>query len=216
MLPDFLKPKKQPFFLNYYLIWTPFVLVYQLTNRFHFIDLRELPMTGLDRAIPFLPWMIPVYISYLVYTFLVISRSLDDQEVKEIFILTHIQLGLAALFFIFFPVTFPRDLFYYSDPVTSAFNEFWLWFDDPANCFPSLHAILCMTAIKHSLKKPRPWLYVSWGLMIIVSTLTCKQHYIADIIAAAILYFLSLKLFDVYCSWMPGKIPAAPPSQSDQ
>jgi membrane-associated phospholipid phosphatase len=216
MLPDFLTPKKQPFFLNYYLIWTPFILVYQVTNRFHFIEVRQLPMTWLDNAIPFIPWTIPVYISYLVYTFLVISRSRDDNEVREIFILTHIQLGLAVFFFVFTPVSFPRDQFYYTNPVTSTFNEFWLWFDAPANCFPSLHAILCMTGVRYSLKKPYKWLYVSWGILIIISTLTCKQHYIVDIAAAAVLFPVSLKLFQVYCSWIPGKIPVAPPSKSDQ
>ncbi len=216
MIPECIKLKKQKWFLSYYLIWTPFIVVYQVTNRYHFIEPKELPMTWMDEAIPFVPWMVPVYVSYLIYTFLVIARSRDNDEVKDIFILTHIQLGLSALFFIFYPITFPRDLFYFTSPFTSAFNNFWLWFDAPANCFPSLHAILCMTAIRHSRHKKYQWIYITWGLAIIVSTLTCKQHYIVDILAGVFLYGLSLKIFQFYCSCIPGKIPSDPPSHNVQ
>ncbi len=210
------KIKKQKYFLSYYLIWLPFILVYQLTNRIHFIEPKNLSMTGLDQTIPFLPWTIPVYISYLVYTFIVISRSHDDEEVKDIFILTHIQLGLSALVFIFYPVSFPREAYYYSNSVTSGFNSFWIWFDAPNNCLPSLHTILSLTAIKYSWNKPKAWLYCSWGILIILSTLTCKQHYVVDIIAGFIVYWLSLKLFSLYCSWIPGKSPECPLSQTSQ
>jgi membrane-associated phospholipid phosphatase len=33
-----------------------------------------------------------------------------------------------------------------------------------------------------------------WGILIIISTLTCKQHYFADIIAAAILFCVTLMI----------------------
>jgi membrane-associated phospholipid phosphatase len=160
--------------------------------------------------------MIPVYVSYLIYTFVVIARSRDDNEVKDIFILTHIQLGISVIFFVLLPVTFPRDQFYYNSPLPSLFNDFWLLFDKPYNCFPSLHTILCLTAIRHSRHKPFQLFYVSWGFLIIISTLTCKQHYVADFAAGVVVYFISVKLFSIYCSWSPGNIPVAPPSHKDQ
>ncbi|MFH1154516.1 MAG: phosphatase PAP2 family protein [Pseudomonadota bacterium] len=208
--------RKQKHFLSYYVLWLPFIAIYQVTNRFHIVEPKTLPLTWIDTAIPFIPWTIPIYVSYLVYTFVVVARSSDDNELRIIFFLTHLQLVLSALFFILFPVTFPREQFYYTDPVTSLFNSFWLMFDAPANCFPSLHTILCLTAIRHSLGKPASWLYVSWGILIIISTLTCKQHYMVDLVAGAGIYLISVRLFTTYCSWRPGKIPEAPPSQMDQ
>ncbi len=213
---DFLKIKKQKSILNYYLLWLPFIIIYQATNRIHFIEPRMLPMTWLDKTISFLPWTIPVYVSYLVYTFIVIARSQDDNEVKNIFILTHIQLGISVIFFIFSPVTYPRGNFYYTGTFTSMFNNFWVLFDEPYNCFPSLHTILCLTALRHSKQKPNKWIFYTWGLLIIASTLTCKQHYVADLVAGGIVYWISLKLFTIYCSWIPGKSPPPPPSQSNQ
>ncbi|MCP3941885.1 MAG: hypothetical protein GY710_10430 [Desulfobacteraceae bacterium] len=197
-MPEFLKVKKHKSILNYYILWLPFIIIYQVTNRFHFFEPRQLTMTTLDESIPFLPWTIPIYISYLVYTFIVIARSKDDDEVRDIFILTHIQLGLAVLFFIFFPVGFPRDQFYYTHPLTSMFNSFWVLFDGPSNCLPSLHTILCLTAIRHSSNKPKTKFYTAWGIMIIATTLTCKQHYIVDVLAGFAIYWLSLKIFFFY------------------
>ena len=216
MIPDFLKIKKHRCILNYYLIWLPFIMVYQVTNRFHLFEPRLLPMSRLDEAIPFLSWTIPVYVSYLVYTFVVITRSRDDDEVRQIFVFTHIQLAVAALFFIFFPVTYPREGFYYTEKVTSMFNGFWLMFDEPNNCFPSLHTMLCLTAIRYSMDKPGKWLYCAWGALIIATTLTCKQHYVIDIAGAFAAYWLSLKIFSFYCSRTPGKRDDCPPSQSSQ
>jgi len=213
---EVLKIKKQRYFPAYYLIWFPFILTYQITNRFHFIEPRLLKITWMDRMIPFVPWMIPVYVSYLVYTFVVIARSRDDREVKDIFVLTHIQLFLSVLFFVFYPVTFPRDQFYYAEAVTAVFNQFWIVFDAPNNCFPSLHTILCLTAIRHSIDKPHAWFYTGWGIMIILSALTCKQHYVIDIAAGVGVYFVSVRLFNCYCSWRPGKTPVEPPSSRDQ
>ena len=105
--------RKQRYFLAYYLIWAPYILMYVLTNRFPLFDPVRLPLTRLDQAIPFLPFMIPIYVSYLVYAFIVIARSRDDQQVTEIFYITHIQLLICLCFFIFYPVTYPRDDFYY-------------------------------------------------------------------------------------------------------
>lgn len=186
--------RKQKQFLSYYLIWTPYILTYVLTNRFPVREPVQLPVTWLDEAIPFLPFMIPVYVSYLVYAFIVIARSREDHEVNEIFHITHVQLLTCLVFFLSFPVTFPRDLYYFSDPLTSLFNRFWIWFDAPNNCFPSLHTANCCLAIHYSLDKKHRWLFVTWGLLIIAGTLTCKQHYVIDILAGMLVYVFSLKV----------------------
>lgn len=185
---------KQKHFLTYYIIWAPYILIYVLTNRFPILEPKQLPLTWLDQQIPFLPFMIPIYVSYLVYAFVVIARSREDREVNEIFYITHVQLLISLLFFITYPVTFPRESYYDGDAVTQLFYRFWLWFDAPNNCFPSLHTANCSLAIHYSLNKPHRILFVGWGLLIIIGTLVCKQHYIVDVLGGFVVYWLSVRI----------------------
>lgn len=204
--------RKQRYFLSYYLIWAPYILTYVLTNRFPLFEPVRLPLTAFDRAIPFLPFMIPIYVSYLVYAFIVIARSRDDRQVTEIFWITHIQLAISLCFFVFYPVTYPRDDFYYGGPVASIFNQFWIWFDAPNNCFPSLHTANCCLAIHYSWDKEKRLLYSAWGLLIIVGTLTCKQHYVVDILAGIVVYGLSIALARMWNITKRKKDPMPPKS----
>jgi len=188
--------KKQRHFFNDGLIWTPWLLIYILTNRYHFIDPVQLKVTWLDSIIPFVPFMIPVYLSYLVLVFVFIACLRDEKELNEIFFLSHIQLLISVAFFIFYPVYYPKDMFYNSDPVTSTFNQIWLWFDAGNNCFPSLHTSNCMLGIFYSLNFPLHirCVIIPWAVLIILSTLTCKQHYVIDILAGLTVCWLSIKI----------------------
>ena len=76
--------KKQKHFLNDALLWTPWLLIYILTNRYHFTDPVELKITWLDRIIPFVPFMVPVYLSYLVCILVFIACLRDEKELNEI------------------------------------------------------------------------------------------------------------------------------------
>ena len=190
---EYLLIKKQRRFINYYFIWAPYILIYQATNRLPFFPPRQLELSWLDRAVPFTSWLIPVYVSYLVYAFIALARSKDDWELNDLFYMTHFQLFVCALFFIFFPVSFPRHEYYSQAPITGVFMNFWLWFDAPNNCFPSLHTANCALAAHSSLGKPHQWLYFSWGALIIASTVLCKQHYVVDAAAGLLIYLLSIQ-----------------------
>ncbi len=41
--------------LWYLVLWVPYIAIYQLSNRFPLLEPHQLPMTALDRAVPFLP-----------------------------------------------------------------------------------------------------------------------------------------------------------------
>ena len=175
--------KKRNNILYYLLLWTPYIAIYQFTNRFHIIEPRYLALSPLDKALPFVPWMVPVYVSYLVYVFIFIYHCDDDRDLTRIFILSYFQVLISALFFIFFPVAFPVEMFYSQTEATDIFSRFWLWFDEPANCFPSLHAANSMLVIYLSQRK-KPIFRIGmsiWGALVIAATLLCKQHYIIDI-----------------------------------
>lgn len=177
--------KKRNNLFYYLLLWTPYIAIYQITNRFHIIEPKYLSFSMLDRAIPFVPWMVPVYVSYLVYVFFFIYHCEDDRDLTRIFMLSYFQVLFCALFFVFFPVAFPVDQFYSQMKATDVFSRFWLWFDEPANCFPSLHAANSFLVIYLSQKKT-PLMRVgmtAWGGLVVLSTLFSKQHYVIDISA---------------------------------
>ncbi len=101
---------------------------------------------------------------------------------------------IALPFFIFYPVSYPKDVFYEAGPATTAFNQIWLWFDAGNNCFPSLHTAICMLAIYYSRNfsfRVR-WIIIPWAALVILSTVTCKQHYVVDVVAGMILCLLSI------------------------
>jgi len=189
---DFIKKKNNIFY--YFLLWTPYILIYQLTNRFNLFEPKYLEFTKIDKAIPFVPEMIFIYISYLVYVFFFIYTCKNSRELKIIFYLSYFQVIVSAFFFVFFPVKFPVEQFYSENTYTSLFYMFWQWFDEPNNCIPSLHAANSMLVIYLSLKRKKNLIMPLWGVLIIISTLTCKQHYFADIIAAAILFCTTLMI----------------------
>ena len=184
--------KKQRCFLCYYVLWAPYIFTYQITNRIPLFEPAGLELSWLDRALPFTPFLLPVYVSYLVYAFIVVSRSKDDWELNELFYITHFQLIVCALFFIFFPVSFPRHEYYADGALTGVFLKFWLWFDAPNNCFPSLHTANSALAIHYSLGKPHQWIFAAWGALIICSTVLCKQHYAVDVAAGLGVYVASI------------------------
>jgi hypothetical protein len=68
--------------------------------------------------------------------------------------------------------------------------------DRPVNFLPSLHvanACICGFAMG---REPNAWRYVApiWALLIVVSTLTTKQHFVVDLPAGAALAGLSVWL----------------------
>ncbi|MBI9075425.1 MAG: phosphatase PAP2 family protein [Desulfatibacillum sp.] len=190
---DYILIKKQRYFFIYFLFWGPYTLVYELTNRCLLFSPTQLEFSWLDNALPFVSFLVPVYVSYLLFGCLILANSQDNWELNDLFYLTHFQLVVCALFFVFFPVTFPRHDYYVTSSITKVFLDFWLWFDAPNNCFPSLHTANCALAIHYSLGKKWQWLFCIWGVLIIISTVLCKQHYVVDLVAGLCVYLLTIR-----------------------
>ncbi len=179
--------------LTYALIWLPYIAFYQLVNRFPIFAPRELSMTALDRAVPFVPELLPLYVAYIPFYWWTGARSEDDQTATRFFYATHFQLLVCAAVWILFPVTMPRELFYGAATYNWA-DTFWRWFDAPNNCLPSLHAANCLLFIQFNWRRPARWLHTSIALAIIASTVLVKQHYVVDLAAGAAVYALAAAL----------------------
>jgi hypothetical protein len=156
--------------------------LYQVTNRYHLFPPRTLPLTALDRAIPFWPWTVVPY--FVLIGGMYLPAFLQD---RSFFLRTMTALTIGVLInytiFALWPTTLVRP----PAPTGTAFYEDWYrWLtviDTPANCFPSGHitapAIGCWAlAREHPQRR--------WGIALLfvpfaLTILTTKQHYVWDL-----------------------------------
>jgi len=139
-----------------------------------------------EQHIPFLPWTFVIYGS-LVIQYLVIAHRMPNRAFKKALVLFGCVVVISLILFVVFPIEFPRNL-YTSD---SWFINLIRIMDSAGNCFPSLHvsATLFLTSCYVAIEKTR-WRQVLmwlWTLLITISVLTTKQHYLIDIFGAIVL-----------------------------
>lgn len=145
-----------------------------------------------DRAVPFLPWTICVYLSFyalLLFAAAVSSPPTFSRIQKTVLLANFLCYGG----FLLLPAHYPRPL-----PETAGLFEGayrWLYSNDrPGNTFPSIHAAasLCTGFGMQGL------LWKLWALAVAVSILTVKQHFIADLAGGVIVAALSIFLVQKY------------------
>ena len=181
--------------------------LYYLTNHFPVFELRYLPMTYIDIAVPFIPVTIWVYVSEYLYYVVAYSSYKNEENVNK-FLYAYISLSFFS-FFIFFlwPTVYPRELFpltNYSEGITKTVFSFLRdHMDSPTNCFPSHHVSSCFLLSFSFLHESRRKfiLFFIWTILIAISTITTKQHYFADVISgfltALLFYYVFFKLAKV-------------------
>jgi hypothetical protein len=182
--------RHSPSGLRYFLYWAPFIATYQLVNRWPLVAPHELPFTWVDRLIPFVPALLPLYVAYLPVYWWTVRRLENDREVNHLFYTAHVQLLLSLPFFLCFPVRMPRELFYGAQVYNWA-DAFWRWFDAPNNCFPSLHVSNCLLLLQFAWTRSRRWLHATLLGGIMASVVLVKQHYAVDLAGGVGVYLAS-------------------------
>lgn len=164
--------------------------MYFIPQHWHIGVPRELPLTALDRAIPFWPASGLVYFAafgFLLATFLLLRSR---EEATRFLYASLLAQALAMLCFLCWPVTYPRALHPLppdSSAIGAALVHFVRGMDAPLNCLPSLHvstATLCALALRGRRWPGAAWLAVAIST---ASTLTFKQHYVVDAVCGAAL-----------------------------
>lgn len=149
--------------------------------------------TIFDDAVPLLPWTMIIY--WGCYIFWIVNYYLGtkyDSSSNNRFIKTHyIGETIAFLCFVFFPTTMNRPQI--------AENGFFLdilkiqySLDCADNLLPSIHCFaswLCWIGVRRNDRIPKWYRHLSLliAISVCVSTLTVKQHVIADVIVSIIL-----------------------------
>ena len=169
------------FILVYYL--GGYLLINYLSSfRTRFYDL-SLPF---EHNIPFIPALVYSYsIHYIIFVivyFTVTDYPLFRKIVYSFFVSVTIHFAI----FLLFPVKY-----FYRPDLGIPENwllisvQFYYWIDLPYNCFPSMH-VSTSTLAALSLWNYRRWLSIlllGASLLIGISVVLVKQHYILDVVA---------------------------------
>ena len=121
---------------------------------------------------------------------------------------------ICDIIFLSMPTIMYRPVIPKIDPLTDFVIKITFLYDNPPlNCFPSIHCLFCFQVIfsyiisKHKLKVKIPVIIIA--LLIIISTLLVKQHFIYDVISALLICLITniiTELFNLYTFFKKKKI----------
>jgi len=167
-----------------------------------------LPLTPIDRAVPFDPaWIVP-YVSLYAMIVLPPLVATTQTQLRRYVVGMVIMFLASAACFVLYPIGFPRPPLPPSTP--------WLYatvvsLDQPVNSLPSLHAGMAAYALFFArdvladLPRGRRTLLLAigwaWGLIILYATMATRQHYFADLPPGIVLAWVSY--------WIAGRPEAA-------
>lgn len=180
-------------------------VLYLSSNYYPLNEPSHLTLTFIDHSVPLMSWTVWIYLSeYLLFILAVYFCSNPFLLNRFFYAFILLQL-LSFVVFLVYPTTFPREIFTLSGEATSISDHVFLYLrevDPPNNCLPSLHVASCvlfsMIYFREDWKKFS--FFMGWTLLITLSTLTTKQHYLMDIFAgvigALLCYFVGFVLLD--------------------
>lgn len=178
--------------------------MYYFTNHHPIFTPRELPLTPIDDAIPFIPWTVLIYVSEYFFFTTVYLVCRDMENVNKYIYSFFATQGVSCLVFLLWPTIFPRDLYPIPDGTHPLVDGVFQWLreqDAPTNCFPSLHVSTVYLSAYIFLDEQRekfPF-FIVWATLIALSTLPTKQHYFIDIMAG---WLLSVAAYWFFHRWM--------------
>jgi membrane-associated phospholipid phosphatase len=161
--------------------------VYFGIGHLHFNRSTELLRTRLDDAIPFWPWTSWCYLPFYAGVFIIAiigfrRRALFNRGLTAVVVV----MTLGALGHVFIAAEYPRPILSPPYPdISSAFLGFVQQIDPPGNVFPSLH-VAHTSMLAFLLTRDRPRLgavALVMATLLALSTLTTKQHFIADVVS---------------------------------
>ncbi|SHH40065.1 PAP2 superfamily protein [Caloranaerobacter azorensis DSM 13643] len=194
---NFLKNKDRYKYVLLIIVLIMLKVSYLLINT---LDMRKHHlMSHLDNYIPFISWMVIPYVLWYLYIWGILLYLLIKD--KKLFI-THslaVILGqtICLIIFLLYPTYVIRPEVVGSD----IFSKLVLLIysnDNPVNAFPSVHVLqsvlthIAILNIKNIKKSVKISSYV-FSTMVILSTITIKQHYVIDVAGGYLLAAICAK-----------------------
>lgn len=189
-------------------------LGYLLTNKFaYWRDWQAFdPTTSIDTWIPVIPWMIVPYSTlYFYYPMAAILGMKSEQTQRENVIFHQILLMLTWMVFVIF-ILIPVEVDIRSSVFAADLGIWQPWYDylyavdTPWNAWPSLHIVQSLLAVLvvsrwYNTENYRWQIRILWfaWLMLTISVMTTKQHFVWDVVTGIIIAVLAWKYWILPC-----------------
>jgi membrane-associated phospholipid phosphatase len=164
----------------------------------------------LDKEIPFVSLFVFPYVYWYIYIVLglIFILSKDRKRYLRTLIAIYSGMCICYIFYYLYPVEISRPVIA-NNTIPNRLVNLIYKNDRPVNCFPSIHVlntyiIMRFTKIKYS----KSWFYYTnmIGVLIILSTLFIKQHFILDgivaIILAEVVILIAKKIENKYVNYI--------------
>ena len=169
--------------------------VYFLVGYVHWPRSTALLNTRWDEMIPLVPWTAWFYLPVYAAIFVIAISGFKSRELfMRAAVAIVIVLLVGALGHVFIRAEYPRPVLHPPYPdLSTAFLAAVYRIDPPGNVFPSLH-VAQTSLLAFLLCRDRPIvgrITIVLAAMLALSTLTAKQHFIADVISGYALAFIA-------------------------
>lgn len=163
-------------------------LIYQgaffLTSSHHHFDLAF----PVDTAIPLIPWTIVIYFGCFLHWGLhyIWMAAKGNRDTRQFYVTDFLIKSVSFLFFLCLPTAMHRPVVTGTDFWNDAIR-FLYWIDKPYNLFPSIHCSvswLCWISVQKNTQVSKWYRYFTLisAIAVCMSTLTTRQHVLADIV----------------------------------
>ena len=159
----------------------------------------------LDDRIPFLGRFVYIYDTFYPFIFLAFYYLYknDEKAYYKGIIAGIIGFLICDIIFLSIPTIMYRPIIPDVDPVTNFVLKVTFLYDaPPLNCFPSIHCLFSFQVIYSiifsKVENRKKILIVIYALLVIISTLFIKQHYIFDVISAFLIVVISSLITDLF------------------
>jgi hypothetical protein len=149
-----------------------------------------IPLTSIDKAVPFQPWWIWPYMSMYVMIPIPPLLATRGRDLARYALGMTIMFVTCCVFFFLWPIAYPRPPLLPGDSAP-AFYRHIVSIDQPINALPSLHAGLTAYTLFFAARilrdlPRRPYLAMLtigwvWAALILYGTMATKQHYLVDL-----------------------------------
>jgi len=166
----------------------------------------------LDKEIPFVSLFVFPYVYWYIYIFigLIFILSKDRKRYLRTLMAIYIGMCMCYVFYYLYPVEISRPVIDNNTIANKLVNIIYEN-DRPVNCFPSIHVLNAYIIMRFTkVKDNKSWFYYTniIGILIMLSTLFIKQHFILDgvvaIILAEVVILIAKKVEDKYIKQILG------------
>ena len=185
-----------------FLAFVPYFVLYFVLQSIITVNQYDL-LTAIDTQIPFIPefvWIYHTIIPVIIFTWFMLFQK---REIFLMLVYSYLTAGaILCLFYILFPSFYPRESFVDTGTLSGWLVELTRTIDGAHNTFPSGHVtfawLLAFFVGLSEKGKQYSFLknvYFVWAILISISTLTLKQHYLIDVVSGMFLAMIVFYFF---------------------